>query len=57
MYVLIPVYYAASCGEYNPKRDLKNKVINDDYYVMSDHKGFLLKLGIKHQIDKRKKLT
>jgi len=23
MYVLIPVYYAASCGEYNPKRDLK----------------------------------
>jgi hypothetical protein len=22
MYVLIPVYYAASCGEYNPKRDL-----------------------------------
>ena len=24
MYVLIPVYYAASCGEYNPKRDLKD---------------------------------
>lgn len=24
MYVLIPVYYAASCGEYNPKRDLNN---------------------------------
>jgi len=27
MYVLIPVYYAASCGEYNPKRDLKPKYI------------------------------
>ena len=24
MYVLIPVYYAASCGEYNPKRDLSS---------------------------------
>jgi len=28
MYVLIPVYYAASCGEYNPKRDLMKNIFN-----------------------------
>jgi len=53
MYVLIPVYYAASCGEYNPKRDLKDFTQEFKRLSLMEQKGLyrdqkIIKIRKKH---------